>query len=149
MAEAKAESKAEQPAFDPIAALSKLKDIVSNNKDPKTGGGKSWISTIILIAVALVGVAIWSWISWRRNQELAKLRHEKFVTEVKAAQAATDAKLKADADKIEKSEAVVAAAEEKVRHLEADIKAEEARYAADLRAIDSIRSWRDVDPSAR
>jgi hypothetical protein len=143
------EPKAATPAFDPIAALGKLRDIVSNNKNPATGGGKSWIGTIILIAVALIGVAVWSWISWRRNQELAKLRHEKFVTEVKAAQDVVDMKLRADADKIERSKAITAAAEEKVRLLEADIKAEEARYAADLRAIDSIRSWRDVDPGVR
>jgi len=131
-----------------MVALGKLKDIVSSNKSP-AGGGKSWMSTIVIIAVALVGMAVWAWISQRRNRELAKLRHEKFVTEVKAAQAIVDTKLKADADKIERSKAVVAASEEKVRHLEADIKAEEARYAADLRAIDSIRSWRDVDPGTR
>jgi uncharacterized protein HemX len=143
-----AEPKAEQPAFDPTALLGKLKEIVSNNKIP-SGGGKSWVSTIVLIAIALVGVAVWAWISQRRNRELAKLRHEKFVTEVKAAQDVVDTKLKQDVDKIERSKAIVAAAVEKVRLLEADIKAEEARYAADLRAIDSIRSWRDVDPSAR
>jgi uncharacterized protein HemX len=149
MPDSKTEPKAGQPAFDPISALGKLKEIVGNNKDPKTGGGKSWIGTLILIAVALVGTAIWAWISWRRNQELAKLRHEKFVTEIKAEQAVVDAKLKTDSEKIEKSKAAVAVAAEKVRELESDIRAEEARYAADLRAIDSIRSWRDVDPSVR
>ena len=28
--------------------------------------------------------------------------------------------------------------------IEADIRAEEARYEADMRAIDAIRSWRDA-----
>lgn len=148
MADATTESKVAKPAFDPMVALGKLKDIVGNNKSP-SGGGKSWVSTVILIAVALIGMAIWTWVSQRRNRELAKLRHEKFVAEVRAAQGVVDEKLKQNADKIEKSKTAVAAAEEKARLLEADIKAEEARYAADLRAIDSIRSWRDVDPGAR
>jgi hypothetical protein len=135
--------------FDPATLLGKLKDVVAEKKDAATGGGKSWVGTIILVAVTLIGAAVWAWISWRRNQELAKLRHEKFVTEVKAAQAVVDLKLREDADKIERSKAIELAAAEKVRLIEADIRAEEGRYAADLRAIDSIRSWRDVDTGAR
>ena len=149
MAASTAETKADPPALDPIAILGKLKDLVSSNKDPSTGGGKSWVGTLILIAVSLIGVAVWAWISWRRNQELARLRHEAFVTKVNAEQAVVDQKIAANDAKIEASKMVVAEAEEKIRVIDSDTRAEEARYAADLRAINAVRSWRDVDPSVR
>lgn len=147
MAESTTEPKADQPPFDPTAFLGKLKDVVSNNKSP-SGGGKSWIGTLILIAVSLVGVAVWAWISQRRNRELAKLRHEAFVTKVKLAQDLVDKKLKENDDKIAVSKKLVADTQERLQTIDSDIKAEEARYAADLRAVDRIRSWRDVDPGA-
>jgi len=137
------------PGFDPTALLAKLQAAGTAQKDPKTGNSKSWVGTLILACIALAGVAVWAWISWRRNQELAKLRHEKFVVEVKAAQDIVDTKIAANSAAIAESQKVVAASEEKVRIIQADIRAEESRYAADLRAIDSIRSWRDIDPSAR
>jgi FtsZ-interacting cell division protein ZipA len=143
-----AEPKAEQPAFDPTAFLGKLKEIVSNNKSP-AGGGKSWVGTIVIIAISLVGIAVWAWISQRRNRELAKLRHEAFVTKVKLAQDLVDNKIKVNDETVARSKVLVAEAQEKIRINDADTKAEEARYAADLRAIDSIRSWRDVDPGVR
>jgi len=136
-------------SFDPASILGKLKDVVTEKKEAETGGGKSWVSALILIATALIGMAVWAWISWRRNQELAKLRHEKFVTELKASQDVIDQKVAEGTAKIEESKKAVKAAVEKIRVIDADIRAEEARYAADLRAIDSIRSWRDVDPSVR
>lgn len=148
MADPTVESKAEKPALDPTAILAKLKDIVSSNKSP-SGGGKSWMSTIVMIAIALIGISVWAWISQRRNRELAKLRHEAFVTKVKLAQDLVDAKVKGNDEAVEKSKALVAEAQEKLRVIDSDTRAEEARYAADLRAIDSIRSWRDVDPGIR
>ena len=139
---------ADAPPVDPTQLLGKLKALVDTNKDPK-GGGKSWVSTLVLACVALVAAAIWAWVSWRRNQELAKLRHAKFEAEVKAEAAVVDAKLQENSAHIESSQAVVRAAQEQVRVIDADIRTEEARHAAVLRAIDRIHTWRDVDPSAR
>jgi uncharacterized protein HemX len=149
MPEDKDESKgAEKPPFDPMKLLGQLERIVKDNKKP-SGGGKSWVGTLVIIAVVLVGVAVWSWISWRRNRELAKLRHEKNKTKILADQAVVDDKVAEGDAAIAEAERTLDKAREDLRRIEADIRAEEARYEADLRAIDSIRSWRDVDPGAR
>lgn len=139
---------AEMPSFDATAVLGKLRDLVGNTKRP-SGGGSSWVSTLILIAAAVAGMAVWAWISQRRNRELAKLRHAVFVTQLKAEQEITDRLLADKAAGIDAAAAIDAAATQKLRVLASDIEAEEARYAADLQAIDRIRSWRDVDPGAR
>lgn len=139
---------ADQPPFDPTALLGKLEGIVGKHKSPE-GGGKSWLSTLIIIAVVLVGVAVWSWISFRNNRELAKLRHEKEKARILAEKTELDAKVAKNDEVIAEAKRRQAAVEETIRHIDADIRTEQERYEADLRAIDRIRSWRDVDPGAR
>jgi len=102
------------------------------------------MGTLIVIAAALFGMAVWTWVSARRGRELAQLRHEKFVAEVKADQAIVDTILRKNDQALAAIRVIEQAAAEKLRLIESDIKAEEARYAADLRAIDRIRTWRDV-----
>jgi uncharacterized protein HemX len=138
---------AAQPPFDPAAILGRLEGIVNDNKSSK-GGGKSWISTLIIIAVALMGVAVFAWISFRNNRELAKLRHEKEKARILAEKAVVDAKVAANDAARAEAEKKRAEVEEKIRHIEADVRTENARYEADLRSIDRIRSWRDVDPGS-
>jgi uncharacterized protein HemX len=133
------------PPFDPADLLGKLEGVVAQHRDP-TGGGKSWVSTIIIIVVALAGVAVWSWFSSRRNRELAKLRHEKNKAAILAEKAELDAHVARSATEIAAADREIEKAEDRIRIIEADIKAGEGRYEADLRAIDRIRSWRDVNP---
>ena len=140
---------ADKPLFDPQKLLGQLKQIVSSNKGPPAtdgGGGsaKSWISALIIIAVVLVGISVWYWISFRRGRELAKLRHEKNKAKVLADQAVIDKKVAEGDAAITEAEKVIEKADDRLRIIDADIRAEEGRYAADLRAIRSIRSWRDA-----
>lgn len=136
------------PPFDSSELLGQLKKIVDDNRSAG-GGGKSWLSTLIIIAVVLAGIAAWSWFSWRRNRELARLRHEKNKAKILAEKAAVDRHIAENDAAIAKANTELAVAEESLRVIEADIRAEEGRYEADLRAIDSIRSWRDIDRSVR
>ena len=92
----------------------------------------------------MVGVAIWSFVSWYRGRELAKLRHEKNKTKILQEKAELDKKLTKNKITYIEAGKRIAEAEERLRIIDADIRAEEARYEADLRAIDSIRSWRDA-----
>ena len=136
--------KVEKPSFDPHKLLDQLKGIVTDNKDPAKGGGKSWLGTLIIIAVVLVGIAVWSWITFGRNRELARLRHEENKRKILKEQ---DELLVKVAEKDKESEALrkrIAAADKELELIDADIRAEEDRYEADMRAIDSIRSWRDA-----
>lgn len=140
---------AEKPPFDPTQLLGKLESIVSDNKaKAPASGGKSWVSTLIIVAVVLVGIAVWSWISFRNGRELAKLRHEKETARILAEKAVVDAKLEVNEAVKREAKAKQVQAEERLKLIEADVRAAEEKHAADLRAINSIRSWRDVDPSA-
>lgn len=135
------------PPADPNELLAKLEAIVNKNKAPE-GGSKSWVGTVIIIAVVLAGVAVWAWISTKRNRELAKLRHEKNKTKILADKAEFDAQLANRQTQIDDAAKEKAAIDDRLEALDAKIKTEEARYEADRKAIDRIRSWRDVDPSA-
>jgi hypothetical protein len=139
----KEEAGVKQPPLDPAAILGKLEGIVKDNK-----GGGSWVSTLIISAVALMGMAVFSWISLRSNRELARLRHEKETARILAEKAEVDARVAANDGARAQAEKKRLEIAEHLRGIEADARTENARYEANLRAIDRIRSWRDVDPSA-
>jgi len=143
MADTGESKEVEQPPFDPNKLLEQLGKLVKDNQDA-SGGGKSWLGTLIILAAVLAGVAIWSWIAWRKNKELAKLRHEKVKAQIMADQAEVDRKVAENDAAIAAASKVLDKARDDLRVIEEDIRAEEGRYEADLRAIDSIRSWRDV-----
>ena len=133
----------DKPPFDPNELLVKIERIVNDNKGTD-GGAKSWLSTVIIIVTVVVGIAIWSWISFRQNRELAKLRHEKEVARIQAEKAAVDAEVAANDTVVAEAKKKIAELEERIGYIDADIRAVEEQYAADLRAIDRIRSWNDV-----
>lgn len=128
------------PLPDPNKLLEELKKLIESNKSSNS----SWVGVLVAVLVAIGGIAIWSWLSFRHNRELAKLRHEKVKTKVLNAQALLKSEIAEGQEQIALSEKEVGAAEERLRVIEADIRREESLYEANLRAIDSIRSWRDV-----
>jgi FtsZ-interacting cell division protein ZipA len=127
--------------------LRQVADKISAGEDKRASG--SWLSWILGALLAIVGLAVGAFVLWRHSGELARLRHEKVVRETEerehrdaAAVAASDAEvtaLRAEAD------AAKARAEQAGR----DLAAAGDQYARDRRAVDRIRSWRDVDPGAR
>lgn len=134
------------PPVDPNDLLTKLQRIV----DSKTKkGGPSWVQSLILVAVVLAGAAVWSWISWRSNRELARLRHERAKAKLAAAQAATAREVEATNTKVDALKKKVSAAEEQLRLVDADIRAVEDKYEANLRAVGRIRTWRDAGVRTR
>ncbi len=137
-----------KPPFDPSPILDALKSIVVDNKSPG-GGGKSWISTAIIVLVVMVAIAVWAWISFTNNRELAKLRHDREVQRIRAEKAVIDAKVATNDVAIAAAQKQVVVLTEQLKHIDGDIRTEQERYAANLRAIDRIHSWRDVDPSFR
>jgi uncharacterized protein HemX len=135
-----------KPPLDPAEILSKLEAVIKRNQQPAAAGGgsKSWLGTIIILAVVLAAAAIWAWVSWRRNRELAMLRHEKEKARIQADQATMHAQIAKDSLVLAERQKEIDAAQETLRVIAADLRAEEARYEADRRAIDRIRSWDDV-----
>lgn len=139
------------PKVDPSKLLAKLESLIKSNsvsKDVAHGGkahkGKSWVWSLIIPLLVLAGVAAFTWFASSRNRELAKLRHEKFKRKIMADKAEADAEIAKKASLIALAEEKIVAEKKKLRLIEADIRAEEKRYEADLAAIDSIRSWADA-----
>ena len=148
MPELDEETKAAQPAFDPSKLLLQLKSIVSERTEVspavETKKATSIWSYLIVVAIALAAIAIGSWLMWRKSKELAKLRHEKNKAAIRHEQLEFYAELNENNVAIASAQKEIDVAASSLRIIEADIKAEESRYEADLRAINSIRSWRDA-----
>lgn len=124
--------------------MAELKRISGNAKKPKKDGSRAWVGILVAVVVSLVGLAVGAWFSWRRNRELAKLRHEKFKTKILAGKAEANLLVVKGNKAIAAKLKIIDAAEDSLRVIESDIRAEEARYEADMRAIDSIGSWDDA-----
>jgi uncharacterized protein HemX len=131
---------------DAAAILKSLDELVQKNKDQANGGGKSWVGTLIIIAAVLVGTAVWAWISWRQGKELARLRHEAEARRIQAEHDAVDQAVAAAKARIDELQKRIDEAKARIKAVELKIAEVEAQRAADKKAIDRVRSWRDVDP---
>ena len=140
----------EKPAFDPNKLLDQLQSLVKSKSkivDPAHGGtkrvGTSWIWKLLLPLVVLAGIAAFAWFASKKNRELAKLRHEKNKAKILSEQSVVQAKIATNDEFIAEQKKIYDAAQERIKIIDADIAAGEKQYEADLRAIDSIRSWDD------
>lgn len=134
----------EQPPFDPDKLLRQLEELIKSKSTPAGHGdrvGSSWIWSIIIPIIVLIGIAVFAWISRKNGRELAKLRHEKVKAKVLADNAKVSAELEQNAEHIARAQKNSDMRDEKLRRIEADIRAEEARHEADRRAIDRMRTW--------
>ena len=127
--------------FDPSNLIGQLRDLVGKESSK---GKKSWVSTLLIVAAALAASGVWYWVSWRRSRELAKLRHEKMKRGILLDKSRTDRAVASNDGKAKALDKVIAARTRRFKIILADIRAEESRYEADLRAINRIRSWRDA-----
>jgi len=141
--------KAEQPAPDPAKLLKEIKDFLVKKSEPSTNSGgrrsKSWLWAIIIPLIVIAGIAVYSWTAFRRNRELAKLRHEKFKLDFRKEQVELFVEFNKNSSKIEEAGRELALSRDRVRSIDADISALEKKHEADLAAIDSIRSWDEAD----
>lgn len=142
----------EQPPFDPDELLRKLENLIESkvtaepSSQNSTSSAKSWIWAIVIAVIVLIGITVFTWISFKNGRELAKLRHEKNKAKILADQAAAEAELAKLQSEIDAAQTRADAAAEDLRRAEADIRAEEARYEANRRAIDRMRGWDESYP---
>jgi septal ring factor EnvC (AmiA/AmiB activator) len=131
---------------DATAILKSLDELVQKNKDQSNGGGKSWVGTLIIIAAGLAAAAVWAWIEWRRGKELAQLRHEAEAQRLQAEHDAVDKAVALALAEIARFQKLIDDAKARIEAIEVKVTEVEAQRAADKKAIDRVRSWRDVDP---
>ena len=128
---------------DVTGTLSRIVDAVGTQKEDK-GGAKSWWRWPLVILLVLVAVAVFAWISRRDAKELARLRHEKKVREVEAAQIEANAKYAKLTVTIDEHQKRIEKSAARVKEIDVQIEEVETRLAADKKAIDRIRTWDDV-----
>lgn len=139
------------PTTDPAKLLAQLEGLIKKNTTTTEKGetkSNSWVGTLIIVVVALAAVAVFAWISWRNNKELAKLRHEEEKRKILAEKAVVDKQVATNQAKIDSLQKDLVVLEDERRIIAADIKHAEERHEADKRAIDRIRSWDDVPGSS-
>lgn len=106
---------------------------------------RSWIGWVVAAVVAFVGLLIGWWVLGRDRRELARLRHAEAVRAIEARAAVDAFNVKQDTIHVDALRAKAELARDRARQADADMAEAEERYARDLRAVDRIRSWRDVD----
>jgi hypothetical protein len=118
---------------------------VQNRKSDQKSGKGGWIAALITGVLALLGIALLAWQSWKSGKELAKLQHEKAVREEQAHQAQVDAKLavseEAKKKALELKDRLVAEIEE-IKKDAAEVKTERKQQD---KLFEKIKSWDDVD----
>lgn len=129
--------------MDVVSTLLDVFRSLKGNKDAKKKAGIGMAAAIG--AVAAIIIAILSFRAWKTGKKMAKLLHEKAVTDEKAEQAVADAML-AESE-AEKQAAQVEIDKIRVRLAEIAKKMQEAEQAHEEAkdTINEIRSWDDFD----
>lgn len=130
--------------------LGQIADRLSSGEEKRAGSGpRAWIAWAVGALLALVGLTVGAFVLWRNRSELARLRHAEAVHEIEARAAATAAERAHNDDAVIAAKLRASEARDRALVAAANLSEEEDRYARDLAAVDRIRSWADVDPSAR
>lgn len=129
-----------------LERVRELEDTDDDAEQSKSQGGAwGWIVGIVLALVVTVGVGLLVWKLNRKNKELAKLRTESEINEVKLEQT----EFKTD---VSKSETRIKELKEKAADLRGEIQADSVVYNSRKQKLDEaisrlkkIRSWADLD----
>lgn len=114
-----------------------------SSRTERNGNGAWWV-TVVVALLAVVGLAIGWYVMRRNGRELAKLRIEKFDSDLAAAQKRIDDDAHVLDDEAVAAEARAAEAKRKAEDIDARLAAARRQHADDLAAISRVRSWRDV-----
>lgn len=124
--------------------VEKLANAAKNQKDK---GG--WIGSLLFIAVALFAIAVYSWSAWRRARQLAALEHQKTIETERKNQADLDTVIAKDGDILRQANDRADSARKAVASIDAQLEQLKQQKARNEAAIDSIKSWDDIDPGRK
>ncbi len=114
-------------------------------KQQKRGKSWSWVSGLLVAAIAMLAIGFAYFRAWKQGRELAKLKHEKDVAkqelEVKKVTDLVTEREKTQAKKW----VVIREAEDKIVAIDAALKVLDEKKAETHATIDAMRNWDDVD----
>jgi len=132
--------------------VNKLLDLFRSLKGEGKDGKKSKAGIILAAltgAVALTIIGILSFRAWKTGKKLAKLQHEKAVTDEKAEQAVADAMIAESEEEKQAAQAQIEEVRRKLLALAEAMQEAETTYEQAKETIHEIKNWDDFDKLTR
>jgi hypothetical protein len=128
--------------------VNKLLDVFRSLKSKGEDGKKKSVGTILALAIGAVAaiiIAILSFRAWKTGKKMAKLLHEKAVTDEKAEQAVTDAMLAENEEEREEAQAKIEAIRKRLVVIAESMQEAEKTYEQAKETIHEIKTWDQFD----
>jgi hypothetical protein len=128
--------------------VNKLLDVFRSLKSKGEDGKKKSVGTILALAIGAIAaiiIAILSFRAWKTGKKMAKLLHEKAVTDEKAEQAVTDAMLAENEEEREEAQAKIEAIRKRLVVIAESMQEAEKTYEQAKETIHEIKTWDQFD----
>lgn len=132
--------------------VNKLLDIFRSLKSKGEDGKKKSAGTILALAIGAIAaiiIAILSFRAWKTGKKMAKLLHEKAVTDEKAEQAVADAMLAENAQERAEAQAKIEAIRKRLADIAETMQEAEKTYEQTKETISEIKDWDQFDKLTR
>ncbi len=128
--------------------VNKLLDVFRSLKSKGEDGKKKSAGTILALAIGAIAaiiIAILSFRAWKTGKKMAKLLHEKAVTDEKAEQAVADAMLAENEKERAEAQAKIEEIRRKLAVIAESMQEAEQTYEQAKETIHEIRTWDQFD----
>ena len=128
--------------------VNKLLDVFRSLKSKGEDGKKKSAGTILALAIGAIAaiiIAILSFRAWKTGKKMAKLLHEKAVTDEKAEQAVADAMLAENAQERAEAQAKIEAIRKRLADIAETMQEAEKTYEQTKETIHEIKTWDQFD----
>ena len=111
----------------------------------RTGKPWNWLTGMMMVVVAVLGIALLAWRAWQRGKEIAKLRHKLDVDKASEHQAEVNAKLASNAEEREALQEQAKNIKERIEKTQIEIIRLETERRSSHLEINKATKWEDVD----
>ncbi len=128
--------------------VNKLLDVFRSLKSKGEDGKKKSAGTILALAIGAIAaiiIAILSFRAWKTGKKMAKLLHEKAVTDEKAEQAVADAMLAENEKERAEAQAKIEEIRRKLAVIAESMQEAEQTYEQAKETIHEIKTWDQFD----
>lgn len=129
--------------------MNDIVEYIKNYRAENPTGWRKWIIGSLVAVLTLVVIAVFAFQAAQRGKELSQLQNDRDKAKEALHRATVNQKLAANAEEAARHEAAADLALERVQVIEEEIKQLEDQHKANEAAINSIRSWDDVDRTVR
>jgi len=125
--------------------LEAFKSLKGSAKEGGSKKGKGMLFAGLIGSVAMIIIGILSFRAWKTGKKMAKLLHEKAVTEEKAVQAVTDVQLAKNEEERQVAQAEIEAIRVKLAGIAESLQEAEQTFEQAKETIHEIKTWDELD----